>query len=62
MHQYNNVILEQHKHIKQIINPFILFSNYLIMFLNLYYHTTPQNDYWYIYENIFHESNTLYNN
>ncbi len=43
MHQYNNVILEQHKHIEQIINPFILLSNYPIMFLNLYYHTIPQN-------------------
>jgi hypothetical protein len=46
MHQYDNVILEQRKHIKQIINPFILFSNYSIT----YYHTIPQNDYWYIYE------------
>jgi hypothetical protein len=44
MHQYNNVILEQHKHIGQIINPFILLSNYLIMFPNFYYHTIPQND------------------
>ncbi len=44
MHQYDNVIMEQHKHIGHIINPFILLSNYSIMFPNLYYHTIPQND------------------
>jgi hypothetical protein len=44
MHQYNNVILERHKHVSQIINPFILLSNYLIMFPNLHYHTIPQNE------------------
>jgi hypothetical protein len=35
----HNVILDQHKHTKQTINPYILFSNYLIMFPNWYYHT-----------------------
>ncbi len=46
MHQYKNVIQERHKHIGQIINPFIFcFQNtQLIMFPNLYYHTIPQND------------------
>jgi hypothetical protein len=59
MHKYNNVVLEQHKHVKHI-NPFILFSNYLIMFLNLYYHTISQNDYCYIYEKIYFMKATLY--
>jgi hypothetical protein len=44
MHQYNNVIMEQHKHIGKIINPFVLLLNYLFMFPNLYYHTILQND------------------
>ncbi len=38
MPQHNNVILDQHKLIEHIITLYILYLNYLTLFLNLLYH------------------------